>query len=235
MLIFPTYQTLLTKPAAATNLIDPYFEGKLYYYTNSSGGWGAFWEEDDGDKVSLEVNPTGISAFNERTVTMQVNQTSGWLSFTIDLSSVTNVGRLYFYGRKGDDFTADIALDDLKLYAGDGTTVNFDPSLSSVRNNDLWQCSEDSYSFTNYSGAKSSVPADSAFEDLIVSVNSPIWRFANANTGGRSSGTGPDNAANNQDSIHFVYWESSGGNTTHDKGAYLRWNSKYNLTTGATV
>ena len=218
--------------------IDPYLEGKLYYYSNETGGFGAFWEEDDGDIVDLEINPTGITAFNERTDTIQSDKTSSWTPFTIDLSSVTNIGRLYFYCRKtsgGQSYKVDVALDDLKLYAGDETEVDFDPSVASVRSNDLWQCSDSMYSFNDYAGAKSNVPANSAFVDLIEDNIAAKWQFANDTTGSRSSGTGPDNAADNNDSTFFVYFESSTTSGDNDKGGYLRWNSQYNLTTGATV
>ena len=63
-----------------------YISGKLHYYANGTGGFGAFWErESNGSLYDLEINPTGITAFNERTSGIQTSSSSAWTSFEIDL------------------------------------------------------------------------------------------------------------------------------------------------------
>ena len=225
---------------------DPYISGKLFYYKavdqHDDGGFGAFWVRSNGlIEEDVEINPSGISAFNERTSTIQTDEdvtNNPWKSFEIDLSGVTSPGRIVFYARRdaSQDFKTDFALDDIKLHAENGTEVSFDPSSSSVRTNNLWQ-RHDGHLTTilNYGTAKSQHPATSDWENVDSNPSGGLWGWKQGPTA--SDETGPDRAANDVSTTYYVYWEgsSSGSNGfTAGGGSYLRWKDQYNLATGAT-
>ena len=88
---------------------------------------------------------------------------------------------------------------------------------------------------SSYSTAKSQYPS-SGFENIPDSgVTAGKWNHITED-GGTSSGTGSDNAADNNDNTKYLYWEgSSGGSATDGGGSYLRFTDRYNLTTGVAV
>ena len=221
-------------------ILDPYLSGKFYYWhdngSNAGGRFGAFWDTGTTEQ-NLLFTPSGQTGFYERSSRYHTNATSNWTSFTIDLSSVTSPGRVVFYAaRVGTKFNSDFDLDDITLHAANGTTVNFDPSDSSVRSGNLWQrYGSTAKVISSYSTAKSQYPS-SGFENIPdAGVTVGKWNHITAD-GGTSSGTGSDNAADNNDSTKYLYWEgSSGGSAASGGGSYLRFNDRYNLTTGTTV
>lgn len=233
----------------STTLIDPYISGKLHYYKQTSehddGAFGAFWVHSSGaTEQNVYINPTGISQFLERSATIQTDEDvtdaeGAWKSFEIDLSGVTSPGRIVFYARRvdGTDYRCDFGLDDIKLYAANGTVVNFDPSSSSVRTSNLWvRLNEAKSGITSYSTAKTNHPASSGWEAVVLEDEGGLWNWGQGDT--NSGGTGPDAAANDSQSTYYVFWESStssGNGLGGGGGSYLRWNSEYNLTTGAAV
>ena len=165
----------------STTLIDPYISGKLHYYKQTSehddGAFGAFWVHSSGaTEQNVYINPTGISQFLERSATIQTDEDvtdaeGAWKSFEIDLSGVTSPGRIVFYARRvdGTDYRCDFGLDDIKLYAANGTVVNFDPSSSSVRTSNLWvRLNEAKSGITSYSTAKTNHPASSGWEAVVL-------------------------------------------------------------------
>ena len=224
-------------------LQDPYFSGKFYYWhdngSSAGGRFGAFWDTGTTEQ-SVIFKPVGGTGWYERSTRYHTNNSSNWTSFTIDLSSVTSPGRLVFYAAKNTNkFNSDFDLDDMTLHAANGTTVNFDPSAdapneNTVRPGNLWQrYGGTARVISSYSTAKSQY-LNYGFEDIPASgVTSGKWNHINGHGGG-STGTGSDNAADDDSQTKYLYWEgSSGGSAVSGGGSYLRFNSQYNLLTGA--
>lgn len=226
-----------TSAKFAEVLQDPYISGKFYFYTDlgsyAGGRFGAFW-----DTGSTEQNLTmvaGSSSWNQRTARWHSSATQNWQSFTIDLSNVTSPGRLVLYAGQDDtDFNSDVDFDDIKLHAANATEVNFDPSESSVRDNNMWQRYNNTVATTSYSGAKSNYPS-SGWENVTEARTEGIWNYVTAN-GGNSGGTGSDNAADNNNSTVYLYREASSGSLNRNDGlSYVRWTDRYNTSSGAVV
>ena len=232
----PIQQMLLgTGSSSGGGSIDPYISGYLHYHGSSAAGFGAFWQnESDGSISDLEINPTGIDAFNEYTSEIQEDADDDWTYFTIDLTGKAN-GRLYFYCRKATGDCTDLALDDIRFYHSDGTGyVDFDPSLSSVRDNDLWEGSTPPKPVSSYATAKANYATDNSYGNIYDNDLAARWNWDTNTT--PSSCAGPSGAApNNVSDTYYVYWEGSGNNSTNNDGSYLRWSDYYNVTTGATI
>ena len=211
--------------------------GKLFYRSNGTGGCGAFWERVDGTLNDLEINPTGITAFNERTATIQTSSAwANWLDFEIDLTGLGN-GRVYFYGRRGSSGSnlhrADFCLDDIELTADDGTTVDFDPSSSSVRGSSsdpTWERS-DVISIDDYSDAKSSLSSVSTWSTTNTSTSNGTWEYQKQGT--PSNFTGPTRAADGNKNTYYVFFEAT--NSSNGIGGYLRWKNHYDLSDGSEI
>jgi hypothetical protein len=218
-------------------LQDPYISGKFYYYTDlgdyAGGRFGAFWDTGSTEQTLTMV--AGSSSWNQRTARWHSSASQNWQSFTIDISSVTSPGRLVFYAGQDDtDFNSDVDFDDIKLHAANGTEVNFDPSESSVRSNNMWQRWDSTVATTTYSGAKSNYPS-SGWENVPTSRDTGLWNFV-AGEGGISSGTGSDNAADNNNSTIYLFREASSGNANRSDGlSYVRWADRYDTSSGSAV
>ena len=227
-------QAFHTADQFGPDLVDPKITGKLYFWAGVPGGFGAFWENSDGTLVDLEHEISGLSNFTERTTQIHTNATSAWKSFEIDLSGNSiNNGRLVLYARKTgntDAFKTDVDYDDVLLTTRQNTTVTFDANLDSVFDNNLWQRSAGTEVITNYSTAKS-LYSNETFENIGDYTNQ-IWN-STTGAGGNSSGTGSSVASDDDPDTRYLYYEATGSNNA--SGAYLRWTSYYNLTTGSTV
>ena len=211
--------------------------GKLYYRSNGTGGFGAFWQRVDGTLNDLEINPTGITAFNERTATIQTSSNcNDWLDFEIDLTGLGN-GRVHFYGRRGSSGSnlhrADFCLDDIELTADDGTTVDFDPSSSSVRSDSsdpTWERSN-VVSIDDYADAKSSLSSVSTWSTTNTSTSNGTWEYQKKTT--PSGFTGPSRAADCSTSTYYLLFEAT--NSSNGIGGYLRWKNHYDLSDGSEL
>ena len=218
-------------------LQDPYISGKFYYYTDlgsyAGGRFGAFWDTGSTEQTLTMV--AGSSSWNQRTARWHSSATQNWQSFTIDLSGVTSPGRLVLYAGQDDtDFNSDVDYDDIKLHAANGIEVNFDPSESSVRDNNMWQRYNNTVATTTYSGAKSNYPT-SNWENVPQNTNQGLWNFISG-AGGASSGTGSDNAADNSNDTIYLYREASSGSANRNDGlSYVRWADRYDTSSGAAV
>tara|TARA_R100001082_G_scaffold49528_1_gene26759 strand:+ start:417 stop:1202 length:786 start_codon:yes stop_codon:yes gene_type:complete len=222
---------------------DPYISGKFYYYhmndSNSGGQWGAFWDTGSSLENLTMVASNGTTNWDQRNSRWHTNDSSNWEAFTISLSDVTSPGRLVFYcGRDDSKFRSDLDYDDIQLHAANGTVVDFDPSDSDVRSDDLWQRALTTYSQTTYSGAKSSYPSGNDSSDWGDLPNPPgtitngLWHYIKG-AGGASGGTGSDNAADNNSETIYLYWEGSGGGQSSNNGmSYLRWSDRYSTSNG---
>jgi hypothetical protein len=219
---------------APIDLVDAKITGKLYFWAGEPGGFGAFWENSDGTLVNLEHEISGLSNFTERTTQIHANATSAWKSFEIDLSgnSIDN-GRLVLYARKTGNtnhYQTDVDYDDIVLTTRQDTTVTFDVNLDSVFDNNLWQRSAGTEAITSYSNAKS-LYSNETFENLGTSTNQ-LWN-STTGEGGTSSGTGSNAASDSSSDTRYLYYEATGSAAA--SGAYLRWTSYYNITTGSTI
>ena len=216
--------------------------GKIFAWGNSSssvfGGFGAFWENTDGTLIDLEMQIGNLTPVNERGSRINTSATDNWYDLEIDLQPASD-GRLIFYGRKTsvtDHYQSDVSLDDIKLVSTSGTINNFDPSVLVVRTGNKWQRSstddDEMQSISSYATAKSTY-SSANFNDMgnVSTSNNGSWNFK-AGTGGTSSGTGSDNAADNNDSTPYLYWEASTDTSNLGKGSLLRWKNNYSLTTG---
>jgi len=214
--------------------------GKIFAWGDASsstfGGFGAFWENTDGTVVDLEMEIGSFTPVNERDSRINSSASDNWYDLEINLQPASN-GRLIFYARKRGgtgSFRSDVSLDDIKLVSTSGTINNFDPSVLTVRTGNKWQRSGFSTSLTGYSDAKSDY-SNVSFSDMgnSESNDSVLWNYVKG-VGGSSTGTGSDNAADNNDNTIYLYWEASGvsGNQRNGYGSFLRWKSNYSLTTG---
>jgi hypothetical protein len=222
------------------NIQDPYVSGKFYFWHNNGSDagarFGAFWDTGTTEE-NLTWYVSGAQNWNERNTRYHTSASQSWTSFTIDLSGVTSPGRLVIYAaRFTTKYNSDTDIDDIKLHAANGAEVNLDPSESSVRTNNLWQRYDDTKVITSYSTAKSQYPS-SGWENIptTISTTTGLWNHIKEDGGG-STGTGSDNAADNNDDTIYLYWEgSSGGVAQSNGGSYVRWTERYNLSTGVAV
>ncbi len=217
-------------------LVDPKITGHYHYYGNGSGGFGVFWEDTSGNVSDLTFSSTQVSIWSasERSATVQTGNSSPWYDFEIDLTGKPN-GRPVFYVRSGsgtENYKNDWALDDISILFKSETTVSFDPSSSAVRSSGLWMKSDTQSNVSNYTGAKSSyssatlatIPNESGDVGL-------VWNYRVGET--PSSGTGPDDAADNNDNTYYVYYEATPA--TNNTCSYLTLKDYYNIVTGATT
>ena len=227
--------------------VSAYVEGKFHYYKSSTqsggghddGGFGAFW--DNGTTIEdLQIDPDGdAAAFYEETDSTNTGHSNEWISFEIDLSSVTSPGRLVFYGRRdaADDFVNDFAFDSIKLNTGNGSVVDFSTNVAATISNNLWyRITDDDFQtdVTNYSTAKSNYDS-SKLESMGSSATNHYTQFNLDKITTPSNGTGPDKASTNEDTDFYIYFEASGNNSLGGGGNYVAWKDRYNLTTGAAV
>lgn len=227
--------------------VSAYVEGKFHCYKSSTtgsggnrddGGFGAFW--DNGTTIEdLQIDPDGdAAAFYEETDSTNTGYSDEWISFEIDLSSVTSPGRLVFYARRdeGDDFCNDFSFDSIKLNTGNGSVVDFSTSVAATISNNLWYRApaSDFYTdITNYSTAKSNYDSND-LESMGSTETTTHKQFNLGKITTGSQGTGPDKASTNEDDDFYIHFEASG---TSDGGGgnYVAWKDRYNLTTGAAV
>ena len=205
--------------------------GQIFSFGSADafGGFGAFWENTDGTLVDLEMEIGSLTPVNEQSSRINTSASESWYDLEIDLQSASD-GRIIFYGRKGTDFRSDVDLDDIKLVSASGTEVSFDPTTQMSK----WQNSQ-ALSFNSYSTAKSNY-SSANFSDMSSSTssNNVRWNYVTG-SGGGSGGTGSDNAADNNSSTGYVYWEASSSGSDYNKGSYLRMKNSYNLSTGAEL
>ena len=234
-----------------TTVYTPKITGPYHYYASNgeaSGGFGAFWESTDGEVSDLIFKSTEgtIFAVNERSSQVQTDKTDAWNDFEIDLTGKPN-GRLIFYVRRYN-FSSDFAIDDIVFQPSFGSSVSFDPSLSATRSNDLWlRTGNTTTGITSYSAAQevylgsltstSGEDNDSTltFSNAMGTASSSDglrWNYKTGETG--STGTGPDNAADNNDNTCFLYFEGS-GTSESGRGGFVRWKNFHNIETGAII
>ena len=102
----------------------------------------------------------------------------------------------------------DLAFDDISLSTREETTVSFDPSTSSIRSNGTWEATQSGDAdASSYTQAKSNYDPND-LETVTDTYANSKWIYDN-DEGGVSTNTGPDNAADNNDSTYYVYFESS--------------------------
>ena len=220
-------------------LADPKITGKYHYHGDGRLGFGAFWESATGDISNLAFNSLANPTFTslERTSETHADETTAWSSFELNLTDKPN-GRPVFYIRltteSGDlkTWRNDLAFDDISLVTREETTVSFDPSTSSIRSNGTWKATQPGDAdASSYTQAKSNYDPND-LETVTDTYANAKWIYDN-DEGGASTHTGPDNAADNNDSTYYVYFESSAA----EEGSvfYLTWKDFYNLTTGAAI
>ena len=218
--------------------VDPKITGHYHYFGIGTGGFGAFWEATNGSVSNLTFSSTQASIWSstERSASVQTAITSPWYDFEIDLSGKSN-GRPVFYVRRGDgnaapNYMNDWALDDISILFESDTTFSFDPSVSSVRSNGTWMKSDILDDVESYTDAKNSYSAATLATIPDQSGNTGfVWNYKTGSTG--SSGTGPDNAADNNNSTYYLYWEATGSN--NHKCSYLTLKDYRNIITGAAL
>ena len=223
-------------------LVDPQIIGKFYFYhdngANAGARFGAFWDNGSTlEDLLWQVTTYGSASWYEKSSRWNTTASQNWSSFKIDLSSVTSPGRLVIYaGRQLTRFGSDTDIDDIELLTANGSTINFDPSDSDVRSNNLWERFDGSRQIISYTDAKNDYPT-TGYENIPEStITAGKWNYVTG-PGGTSSNTGSDNAADNNNSTKYLYWEGSAGgvNSLSNSGSYIRWKDRYNLVTGDTV
>ena len=224
-------------------LFTPKMTGKYHMFVgDNDGAFGIIWQNADGTTVNDRIwKSTSGSTFSigatygtsERKTKVQTSNYTNWYNWEIDLTGLSP-GRVVFYVRR-DFYTWDMALDDIQIQARNGTVINLDPSVGTVRSSNLWKTQ----------GYVSS-PAIDSRNDAITNipsswVNLSLSSGSSGATGGRynynkgttsSGGTGPDNAADNNNNTYYLYPETSGG--TVWQAIYLTTRYYYNINTGAS-
>tara|TARA_B100000131_G_scaffold319862_1_gene366609 strand:- start:338 stop:1114 length:777 start_codon:yes stop_codon:yes gene_type:complete len=219
----------------------PKITGHYHYFTDgSTGGFGAFWESTTGELIDLIFKSTETVTFEstERTSTVQTASGDAWNDFEIDLTGKPN-GRLVFYVRR-NAIRHDFALDDIVFQPSFGSSVSFDPSVQATRDNDLWfRTASDNTGLSSRTAAKNLYLDDNGtplvFTDAMGSNsdNDTLrWNYKTGSTG--TSNTGPDNAADNNNSTFYMYYEASGSDSSN-RGGFCRWQHFYNIETGAQL
>ena len=220
------------------NLITPKITGHYHYFGIGTGGFGAFWEATNGSVSDLTFSSTQASIWSstERSASVQTAITSPWYDFEIDLSGKSN-GRPVFYVRRGDgtssnNYQNDWALDDIIFTSSGGVSVSFDPSYSSTRSGGHWMKTDVLDDVESYTDAKNSYSSATLATIPNESGSSGfVWNYKTGSTG--SSGTGPDNAADNNDSTYYLYWEATGSGNHHC--SYLTFKDYRNIVTGMAL
>ena len=238
---YPTHTTGREKSFHATDrfeevLGEPKLTGHYHYYKNAvtSGAFGVFWEDTSGNTSNLNFQSTQSPTFsaNERVTQTHSSNSAAWSDFEIDFSGKPN-GRPVFYVRAGT-FRNDFALDDMLFTSGNESTFSFNPSVITTRTNGLWETSGLSTGVTSYAGAQSDYSSGVSLSAIPNNTSSPINQKYNYKTGGTvSSGTGPDNAANNSNYTIYLYFEATGSN--NGNCTYLTWNAYRNVYTGQAL
>ena len=198
------------------------------------GGFGVFWHSSTGSYVlsSLSMASSVFNLVDYAGFRVQSSSTSNWASVTCDLSGVTN-GRAVFFAHKATDFRSDIQIDDVIFNTMNGSEVNLDPSQAYSTMSSLWERSTTAQSMGSNATARTNY-SSASFENIPTGVTVGKWCWHNDDTG--SGDTGLDNAADNNNSTKYLYFEASAGSGAVDnKGTYLRWKNSYSLITGATV
>ena len=218
--------------------VQPKVTGHYHYFGIGTGGFGAFWEATNGTVSNLTFSSTQSSIWSstERSASVQTAITSPWYDFEIDLTGKPN-GRPVFYVRRGDgsssnNYQNDWALDDIILTTSGGVAVSFDPSYLSIRSGGHWMKTDIQEDVESYTDAKNTY--SSATLATIPNQSGStgfVWNYKTGSTG--SSGTGPDNAADNNDSTYYLYWEATGSG--NDKCSYLTLKDYRNMVTGAAL
>ena len=149
-------------------------------------------------------------------------------------------GRLVFYVRR-NYFRLDLALYVIVFQPSFGSSVSFDPSLANTRNNDLWfRANNGVTGVTSKSAAMDSYLEDDnntpmTFTDLMGSNSDSDTSRWNYRQGGTpTDDTGPDNAADNNNSTFYMYYESS-IDEADNRAGLVRWRHFYNIETGAQL
>lgn len=215
---------------------EPRITGHYHYYKNGSttGAFGVFWEDTSGNISDLTFESTSSPTFsaNERASQTHSSNSAAWSDFEIDLTGKPN-GRPVFYVRMGN-FRNDLALDDMLFVSGNESNQGFNPSVASTRTNGLWLTSTHSTGVTSYAGAKSDYSSGVSLSAIPNTTSTQVNLRYNYKTGGTvSSGTGPDNAANNNNYTIYLYFEATGA--SNGVCTYLTWNTYYNLYTGQAL
>ena len=218
--------------------VQPKVTGHYHYFGIGTGGFGAFWEATNGTVSNLTFSSTQSSIWSstERSASVQTAITSPWYDFEIDLTGKPN-GRPVFYVRRGDgsssnNYQNDWALDDIILTTSGGVAVSFDPSYLSIRSGGHWMKTDIQEDVESYTDAKNTY--SSATLATIPNQSGStgfVWNYKQGSTG--SSGTGPDNAADNNDSTYYLYWEATGSG--NHKCSYLTLKDYRNMVTGAAL
>ena len=216
--------------------VQPKITGHYHYFGIGTGGFGAFWEATNGSVSDLTFSSTQASIWSstERSASVQTAITSPWYDFEIDLSGKSN-GRPVFYVRRGDgsnNYQNDWALDDIIFTSSGGVSVSFDPSYSSTRSGGHWMKTDVLDDVESYTDAKNSYSSATLATIPNESGSSGfVWNYKTGSTG--SSGTGPDNAADNNDSTYYLYWEATGSGNHHC--SYLTFKDYRNIVTGMAL
>lgn len=221
----------------AENLQDPTLTFRLGMYANvnsNMGGFGVFWQETGlGTLYALDMQCNIASTVDYQGNRLHTSDSGNWGTVTCDLAGRSN-GRAVFFAHKASDFRGDIQIDDVILNTMNGTEVDLDPSQSYANMNGQWERSTTVQSMGSNATARSEY-SSASFEDVhatLVTVGK--WNWINGATG--SGETGLDNAADNNNTTKYLYFEASAGTgAVNNKGTYLRFKNYYNITTGATI
>ncbi len=219
------------------NLQDPTLTFRLGMYAavnSNMGGFGCFWQETGlGTLYALDMQCDIASTVDYQANRIHNSDSSNYGSVTCDLTGLSN-GRAVFFAHKASDFRSDIQIDDVKINTRNGTEVDLDPSQSYANMNGQWERSTTAQSMGSNATARSNY-SSASFENVHATlVTSGKWNWINGATG--SGETGLDNAADNNNTTKYLYFEaSSGGSASNNKGTYLRFKDYYNIITGATI
>ncbi len=214
---------------------DPSLTFRLGMYANvnsNMGGFGVFWQETNNALYALDMVSSSFSTVDYQANRLQTSSTSNWAYVTCDLTGRSN-GRAVFFAHKATDFRSDVQIDDVILNTMNGNTVNLDPSQVYSTMNSQWERSTTAQSMGSNLTARSN-HSSASFESIGTGITVGKWCWHNDDTG--SGDTGLDNAADNNNSTKYLYFEASaGGSAVNNKGTYLRWKNYYSIITGATV
>ena len=219
-------------------LATPKITGHYYWRAGlqNNGAFGVFWEDSSGNISDLTFESTSSPTFNsnERTTATHSSYTSAWSDFEVDLTGKSN-GRPVFYVRRGTtyEYVLDVCFDDFAFTSQNATTIDLDPSVESIRNAGYWMKSSKDETATTYTEAKtnyndvtlSTIPNSHSHTEL-------VFNFHQADT--PSNYTGPDNAADNNNSTYYLYYEATSNGYNNAVG-YLTWKAYRNVITGAEL
>jgi len=220
-------------------LATPKITGHYYWRSQQgagNGAFGVFWEDTSGNTSDLTFESTSSPTFssNERTTATHASYTSAWSDFEVDLTGKPN-GRPVFYVRRGtgsNNYKHDVCFDDFSFTTQNATTIDLDPSTAAGQG--FWDTSSKNETATNYANAKNNYAnvTLSAIPVLTSGSTQLVWNFRKGST--PSNDTGPDNAADNNSSTYYVYYEASSNGYSNSVG-YLTWQAYRNIVTGAEL